>query len=233
MAERLDQGGDLAVPGRRWERTSLGLPPSSREASNEHVCKKLELENARLRLSGTVVHTGVLACLFSVFFHPPSAGGSSACSHTCQSCLTGSRWDQRKPDIIREIFRRQKDTGRELWHLGPLEPPGALPRKHAPSIMVDMEVSLHLCMGGSRRAHRRVGTSSRYQRGPLAFTVRIKQRNGCNGDRRSFGKRALRIASLHAFDHEVQLSIFHTITPLLPDGSQCGRWSQSPWIKNH
>ena len=62
---------------------------------------------------------------------PPSASGSSTCSRACQSCLTESKWDQRKPrnrHHQRDISAAKKHTGREVRSLGALEHPGALPR---------------------------------------------------------------------------------------------------------
>ena len=93
--------------------------------------KTWELEHARLRLFGAAVPTGVLAILFSVLFHNlqvPVAHQPVLTLVNHVSLKAGGISVNPGIDIIREIFRRQKHTGREVRRLGPLEHPGALPR---------------------------------------------------------------------------------------------------------
>ena len=101
----------------------LGFRPDhSRPAMSTSA--KIELENARLRLLGSAVHTGLLACLFSVFFHnlQVPAAHQPVPELVNHVSLKASKISTNPGiDIIREIFRRQK-------RLGPLEHPGALPR---------------------------------------------------------------------------------------------------------
>ena len=160
-----------------------------------------------------------------------------ACSHICsRSCSTTSKC-QRFISLLSRLLSRlsimsrweqvRSSRTRESTSSGDLSTtksyrsrgatfgsPGA-PRRVAAARTVHRGgngESLWLSVEASRRAHQRVGTSSSYQRGPLALTVRTKhslQRgpcNGFNGDFGSFGKKG----APHHFAS--RSSIFHPFT---------------------
>ena len=133
----------------RWEReTTFKFPPYHYlwknglthaktwrwpDADEKERLLAWELEKARLRILGTAVHTGVLlAYLFSVFLHRHLVPTVHQPVVTLVDRFSlGSDEIIANPgaDIIREVLRRQKHTGREVRRLGPMEHPSALPRR--------------------------------------------------------------------------------------------------------
>ena len=130
-----------------------------------------------MRLLGTAVHTGVLAHLFSIFFHSQEVPTVHQIVVTLVNRFSlESDEDQSKSRSrhhqggasTTESYRPRGAT------LGSFGAPRRVPAQHAPFFVVEMEKGLlWLPVETSRGAHH-VGTSSSHQGGPLAFTVRSK-----------------------------------------------------------
>ena len=126
----------------------LGFRPDHSRPALGTSAKCWELEAARLRPSGTAVHTNVFSYLFYVFFH----------SH--------------------QVPMAQQPVWSRGAALGSFGAPSALPRSTLRPSWWKMEKSSRQFVKTSRRAHQRVGTSSSHQWGPLAFTVCNKHSKG-------------------------------------------------------
>ena len=72
----------------------LGCRPDHTMPAMSTSAKTWELEIASIGSCGA--HGCARVFVLGLIPQPPSAIGSSACSHTCQSCPTESRWDQRE-----------------------------------------------------------------------------------------------------------------------------------------
>ena len=216
------------MPGRTRKRASSGLLPDHYRPAMSTSAKTWELENARLRLlhklipqppRTTAAHQPVLTLVKHVLL---KAGGTSANPGI---------------DIIKEIFRRQKQTGREVRRLGPLEHPGRGCRAARSVHRGGNGEKLWPCMEASRGAHRCVGTSSSYQWGLLAFgSAPNIHSNGVHAmDSLILGALAKgrsasrRLAPLvMKFQFARGCSIFHSTTLHCRTSPQPGRWSQWP-----